>query len=180
MDEDLELLRRFKEEGSLEAWNILYTRYYWRLWNRARFRVRDQAVLDDLVQETFLRVVRTSAWRQVQNVENWLCTILRNVVVDHRRREYRHAASREEDEDFKDPNTGPVDDVIGAEDRERLWACVEKLPGRLKEVVRLYYSEGLTLQAICDRVGGGVSGVHRSLRRAQELLLDCLGGENGP
>ena len=58
--------------------------------------------------------------------------------------------------------------------RERFFC----LPDRYKELVLLYYYQGLTMQETADVLGQSLSTVNRRLKKAEELLKDALeGGE---
>ena len=51
-------------------------------------RVRDEALADDLLQETFIRIHRgLGSVRDPSRIMPWLSSVARNVVTDHYRRE---------------------------------------------------------------------------------------------
>lgn len=62
------------------------------------------------------------------------------------------------------------------------WTVTQKvmaLPARFKELVLLYYYQGLTLREITQATGLHLATAHRRLRKAQELLRQRLtGGED--
>ena len=69
------------------------TEQLWRLLSNGlrsflRQRVPDDAIADDLVQETFLRVhQRRESVRDDQSLTSWVYQIARNLVIDYYRRE---------------------------------------------------------------------------------------------
>lgn len=65
------------------------------------------------------------------------------------------------------------------EQRERLLrglrqAREQELTPRQKEVLALYYDQGLSMPQIAGRLGVNASTVSRTLRRAKERLYHCL------
>jgi RNA polymerase sigma-70 factor (ECF subfamily) len=81
-----EALMAAYQKGDLGAFETLVSRHERRLWNFLRRFVRDPAAAEDLLQEVFLRVVRSAPeWRPTAKVTTWLFTIARNLCVDHSR-----------------------------------------------------------------------------------------------
>jgi len=85
------------KKGDLAAFAELVDRHEKRLWNFLRRFVRDEATAEDLLQEVFLRVVKSAAdWQPSAKVSTWLFTIARNLCTDQARRaEFRRAESLE-------------------------------------------------------------------------------------
>src|SRR3954468_9779221 len=81
-----EALMAAYQKGDLGAFAELVSRHERRLWNFLRRFVRDPAAAEDLLQEVFLRVVRSAPeWRPTAKGTTWLFTIARNLCVDHSR-----------------------------------------------------------------------------------------------
>jgi RNA polymerase sigma-70 factor, ECF subfamily len=85
-DAETHLIERLKRRES-QAMVSLYDRFKRLVYSIAFQCVRDQAVAEDLTQETFWRV-----WNRIQsfdasrgNLEPWIATIARNRAVDYLR-----------------------------------------------------------------------------------------------
>src|SRR6187549_2242910 len=73
--------------GDVRAFERLLARHEKPIWNFLRRSVRDAAVAEDLLQEVFLRVVKSAdEWKGTAKVSTWLYTIARNLCIDHARR----------------------------------------------------------------------------------------------
>ncbi len=59
---------------------------------------------------------------------------------------------------------------------ERLRTCLERLPPRSREALRLRYGEDQPLDAIAARLGLGFEGVKSLLARLRATLAACVGG----
>src|SRR5262245_33889399 len=83
------------QRGELAAFSELVARHEKPLWNFLRRLVNDPATAEDLLQETFMRVVKSAgSWKPEAKFSTWLFTIARNLCVDHARRaQHRRALS---------------------------------------------------------------------------------------
>jgi len=77
--------------GDVSAFERLVARYEKPIWNFLRRSVRDPATAEDLLQEVFLRLIKSvgepqAEWRGAAKLSTWLYTVARNLCVDHARR----------------------------------------------------------------------------------------------
>lgn len=147
-------------------------------------RVADDAEVDDILQEVFLRVHRQlDCLNDPDRVVAWLYRIARNAIVDYyrsrgRRREQPVGLSGEME--LIVPGALPADDQSGRL-RTELAACLRPMLDRIsedyREAVTLVELEGLTQQAAAKRLGLSVSGmksrVQRGRKQLKQLLEDC-------
>jgi RNA polymerase sigma-70 factor, ECF subfamily len=140
-----------------------------------RRRVPDDHVADDLLQETFVRVHRhLPALEEVGRVAAWVYQIARNVVRDHFRTAQATAAA------VPLADAEPADEADDPHDETRCRACgwlgelVAALPDGYREAVRLSEVEGLSQQAVADRLGLSLSGAKSRVQRGRAMLKDEL------
>lgn len=83
------------QKGDAKAFSELMARHEKPLWNFLRRFVAVESQAEDLLQETFLRVIRHAGdWQPSAKFSTWLYTIARNLCTDHARRmSHRKAAS---------------------------------------------------------------------------------------
>jgi RNA polymerase sigma factor (sigma-70 family) len=111
---------------------------------------------DDLVQESFTRVLRAHAAGPVRSAKALLFTTARNAALDLFRR--RRAAPLEVVTDFADScvleERPGVPELVGRrQELEILAAAVRALPDRCREVMLLRYLDGLPYKEIAARLG---------------------------
>ena len=58
--------------------------------------------------------------------------------------------------------------------RVALRECVERLPGRTREILRLRYEENMSGESIAARTGSTVDAIHQTLSRTRTSLADCI------
>lgn len=134
--------------------------------------------VEDLAQETFIAAYEhLASFDAAKDFGPWIKGIARNKLLMHLRRAYQHgealeklraAAARE-----------LLDDVQrGADERpalDRLKACLEKLPGRVVDVLRARYFERLSVTAIAGARKSSVGAVSSLLFRGRKELQACVG-----
>jgi RNA polymerase sigma-70 factor (ECF subfamily) len=144
-------------------------------------RVRNAADVEDIVQETFLRIHRHLAEvRGADRLAAWVFQVARSAMVDHFRRQ-RHPgeALSEEHELLASPDAGGGSGP--ASEFEELAAClapmIESLPPADHEAIDLSEIKGFTQRQASTRVGVTLSGmksrVQRARRKLKAMLLDC-------
>ena len=111
---------------------------------------------DDLVQETYTRVLRAREAGRLTQTKPFLFTAARNLAIDMFRR--RRTAAHEAIDEFEAlPMLEETPDVVATMERQqRLDALVEavaSLPPRCREVMMLRHLEGLSYKAIAERLG---------------------------
>ncbi|MDR0352635.1 MAG: sigma-70 family RNA polymerase sigma factor [Opitutaceae bacterium] len=169
-------------EGDTRALESLVTRHQdtvarllWRF-------VRNRADLDDLVQETFLRMVRgLGGWRAEQPFAHWLLRIATNTGRDYFRRQSvrrRHLAEPDHEAGLPpgardtampeaiDPAANPAARAAAGEVKEIL----AELPPDDRALLTLYYLEDRPLAEIAARFGWTVTATKLRAWRARARL----------
>lgn len=179
LKDDPELARRLKNRDP-QAMAELYDRYG-RITFALIFRiVRNEAVAEDLVQETFLRV-----WNRVHAFDHekgalgpWVLAVARNRAIDYLRSvDGRMAQSAFELEKLEQPALFvDLENSILNIDRVRaLRGAFEKLTPNQRLVLELAYYEGLSQTEMAARLKQPLGTVKTWVRTALQLLRDELG-----
>ena len=109
--------------------------------------------------------------RGIANEKAWLLRIAINTCKDYRRSAWFRHIDRKQTLDELPPQLVSVE----PEDHS-LTMTVMDLPDRLKQVILLYYYQGLTLLETAEALDTSQSTVHRRLKKAEELLKVSLDG----
>lgn len=144
-------------------------------------RVADPQIAEDLLQETFARIHQgLGSLADEQGIEPWVFQIARNLVIDFQRSRKSDAvgeADRDEPASKDATDAGNLNEVV----QGWLPAMLDQLPEQYGEALRLYEFEGLSQQAIADRLGISLSGAKSRIQRGREklkaLLFDCCSFE---
>ena len=111
---------------------------------------------DDLVQETYARLLRVSDPQRLGHVKAFLFTTARNVAIDHVRRTRRTPVDRMRDTtefSLLEPEPGAADVLDLAQRHEAMLTALETLPERCREVMLLRYVDGFSAREIAVHLG---------------------------
>ena len=137
-------------------------------------RVRTPHDVDDITQETLLRLYRSAPnLRDEQALEGWMYRIARSTIVDH----YRRSAVRPEPVDPEHVELQrPIDqpDAPGAE--ESIAACLAPLLARIPDTYRtaleLTDLGGVTQEQAAAQLKLSTSGMKSRVQRGRRMLRD--------
>ena len=181
-----QLLRRAqrREPDALETLYELYGQRVYGLLYRLT-RSRDDA--EDLLQGTFLRVVRVLPdYQHTGKFEAWLFRIAANLVRDRARKMARHqqAIERKFPGGAEGPTAGgaagahpgPDEELERRESEQRLQECLAELGDMEREIILLRHHSELSFREIAEMLdiplGTALSRVHRALARMRRQLGD--------
>lgn len=170
-------------QGNSGAYGRLVERYAAQIAALCRALVgRQPEVVEDLVQETFLRgLQKLSELREPARFGYWLNQIARNLCKDwftnpHRRQLPLEAAAPP----VCPANAATAAELERAERFADLKACVDHLPVERREVVELYYSGGgFKYAELAELLGVAFGTVNAWLTKARKQLRDCLEKKQG-
>ena len=136
--------------------------------------LRDRALAEDAVQETYLKALRyLSDFRGESSEKTWLMKIAINTCRDIQRSAwFRHHDRR------ITPEMLPEAMEEYEQKDERITLLIAQLPQKLKEVVLLYYFQELSVIEIAKVLSISQSSVSGRLKRARERLKYEIGGAN--
>lgn len=139
-------------------------------------RVDDPQAVDDILQDTYLRLhTHLASVRQPERLTSWVYQITRNAIHDHYRRGRRQPEPAELLDDTPQPEE--PDDEAERQLAQSLSQMVDCLPDKYREALVLTDLHGLTQQALAGRLGLSLSGAKSRVQRARErlkvALLDC-------
>jgi RNA polymerase sigma-70 factor (ECF subfamily) len=161
----MELLRRFVE-GNVDAFETIFKQFEPDIYRWILRMVRDPAIAEDLVVETFWRVYRSRAtFDWTQSFLAWARRIATNVVRDHfgRRR-----SEVELPEDLAQPVQ--PDPALTEEIRVAVRRAVSQLPAKHRIVVTLAVIEERPHREIAEALGIPVGTVKSRLFHAVRVL----------
>ncbi|UGY92872.1 RNA polymerase sigma factor [Streptomyces gobiensis] len=158
--------------GEREAFTELVHVWHVPLLRYVRGMVGSQHVADDLVQETWVAVVRgLPRLRQPERFAPWLFTIARRTVVNHLRHAYaaQEVAAVEADVVAEDN-----DSLSGVLDGMEIEAGLSGLPPVEREVLILFHLQDLPLNACAEVLGVPPGTIKSRLHRARRMLRNIM------
>ena len=196
IDDDHALLLRLRA-GDEAAFMELVDRYDSQLRRLARTFVRTDALADDVVQETWLGVIKgIEGFEERSSLKTWIFRILANrartrAVREARQIPFSSLAPQDDDGPSVDPDnfqdggwrqlpgrfdTEPETNLLTGELRGRLAAAIETLPEQQRTVITLRDVAGLEGPEVADLLGISEGNQRVILHRARSSVRQQLAG----
>jgi RNA polymerase sigma-70 factor (ECF subfamily) len=166
--------------GDQAALGLLFDRYGRDIYRfLGRMRGADQPDLEDLLQSTFVEVVKSSGrFRRGSSVRTWLFAIAANVARNHVRSEVRRRGSLANLEQL--PNRGPELPSEIAE-RRQLLGRIQHALGTMAEPLRVVLVmcdlEEIPCVDVARALGVREGTIWRRLHDARQAMREAIGGE---
>lgn len=135
--------------------------------------VRNWAVVDDIMQEVFLKIfLKMNSFREQSKLKSWLYKITRNQCIDYLRSKVVKATVLvDEMEDLRYSTNEMVEnEILERFDRERLYQQIEALPKDYQQTLSLYYFSDYSYKEISDLLCVDISFVKNKLFRGKRML----------
>jgi len=140
--------------------------------------------IEDVIQETYTRLVSAESVAHVHDAKNYAFQVAGSVVIDHLRRmkvipisslpdlDYLEAASEE---------PSPERQAIDRDELNRLAHLIASLPGKVREVFTLRRVHGLSQREVAGRLGLSESTVEKHMAKGFLIILESFrdGGKQG-
>ena len=134
--------------------------------------LHDRSQAEDAVQETFLKVYRNlGSFRGECSEKNWIMKIAMRVCYDMNRSGWARFFNRRVTPEMLPEASVPFEELDDA-----LASAMMRLPVRLREVILLYYYQGLTVNEIAEVLGITQPSVSNRLKRGRDKLKTALEG----
>lgn len=147
----------------------VWQRFRDRLRSFIRSRVGQNADVEDLLQEVFLRIhANIHTVRQHDRLESWVFQVTRNVLVDgyKSRRKQVDGISLELPDQVSNRDRENANDFAG----QCLKNLIDQLSPSFRDALRWYELEELSQQQIADRLGISLSGTKSRIQRGRRQL----------
>lgn len=171
------------QQGEVRAFEILLERHRRPVFNFILRFVGSRELAEDLLQDTFLRVIRGAAnYKQKAKFTTWLYTIARNLCVDQsRRKKHRRHASLDQPMSKSDEGGTLLDVIPGNEmlsDRkavshqlhQTIHRAINSLPDEQREVFLMREFLNMPFKQIAEIVEMPENTVKSRMRYALEKL----------
>ena len=176
-DSELNLVARLRA-GDHAAFDEVHEEFNTRLFNFLARLSQSRDVAEDLLEETWLRLVaRAPVLRADTRLAAWLFTVARNLYVSYCRSrmvEASHVASLIGLWPYAVPRSSPFEALAASEMERRVEAALATLPVTCREALLLVATEGLTPAEASEVCGISPEAMRQRLSRARALLTRRL------
>lgn len=182
MTDENELMMQVKG-GQLDSLAILFESNKKRLFNFFRKMGNSPEVSEDLVQETFMRILAyRSSYNGSSTFRTWLYGIARNTSVDHFRKHKNSMGHDEFDESAIDGKGTLTDDIVNEQKQSLFNQALQSIPAELREIIVLSRYQQMNYEDIAQMVNCNLNTLKSRMRLAVGKLKESyqrLSGEDG-
>ncbi len=180
-DEQLVALYMNGEAAGME---VLYDRFFDRIYRLAYAKLRNDQDAQDAVSAVFLKLVRSiDSFRGESKFSTWIYTVANNAIMDmiRRRRPTLSIDSSIETDDgehmareLEDDSPGPEQLAVDDDFARFVYSRLDELPAAQRSVIELRYFMEMSYQDIADRLGIELGTVKSRINRAVAALRTII------
>src|SRR5690349_2063244 len=163
--------------GDARAFETLFARLAPRVHGFFLRSFRSEAIADDLLQQTFMKLHRARArYRPELKLAPWVFAIAARVRLDELRRRLRLPEDADEDAIARADEQAPRDPPADLDVRDAVRAALDALPETQRTVIHLNRYEGMTFAEIARALGSTEGAIKLRAFRGYETLRQRLKG----
>ena len=161
---DSELISQYKK-GNEKAFEVLIDRHKNKIYTTILLIVKDSEIAEDLLQETFIKAIKTiqsGRYNEEGKFLPWISRIAHNMAIDYFRKKKRNPTIVMEDGsnvfntlDFAEDSF--ESSQIKSETHARLRELIQKLPDTQREVLMMRHYMQLSFQEIAELTGVSIN-----------------------
>src|ERR1700723_3002773 len=169
-------------DRSLAEFEALAMPLFDSLYNFARWLVQNGNDAEDLVQETYLKALRSYAsFEPGTNFRAWIFQILKNTfLASCSKLERRMTLAVESEDDLPTTSATPESLLIGRSDIDAVRSAIEQLPVIFREVILLCDVEDASYREIAEILSIPIGTVMSRLARARKMVRATLRSTTAP
>ncbi len=136
--------------SSQKTFSNAYTSYKGDLKRYSYFKVHNEALAEDMVQDTFMRTwTYLVKGQKIESMKAFLYHVLNNLIIDQYRKRKFVSLEALLENGFE-PSLDETSRLMNAIDGRKTLLIIDKLPARCKRVVYLHYAKNLSLGEISE------------------------------
>jgi len=161
---DSELITKYKK-GNEKAFEELTSRHKNKIFTTILLIVKDSEIAEDLLQETFIKAIKTihsGRYNEEGKFLPWISRIAHNMAIDYFRKQKRYPMIMMEDGsnvfntlDFAENSY--ESNQIQKEEHARLRELIQNLPDTQREVLMMRHYMQLSFQEIAEHTGVSIN-----------------------
>lgn len=161
---DSELIAQYRN-GSEAAFDLLVDRYQSRMFTTIFLIVKDQKIAEDLLQDVFMKVVKTlnsDKYNEEGKFQPWVMRVAHNLAIDYFRKAKRYPTIMMEDgsnifNSLQFAEESVEDRQVRDENIELVKRLIEELPETQKEVLIMRHYLDMSFQEIADKTNVSIN-----------------------
>lgn len=134
----------------------------------------NKATAEDVVQSTWLKVMKSQSKVAPTNIKSWLFTIARNTLIDELRKQNKWHAINADEQILLCTNLNAEEQLALQNNLEKFNSALQQLPFLQREAF-IFQQEGFSIVEICEFTDASHETVKSRLRYARTNLKNIIG-----
>jgi RNA polymerase sigma factor (sigma-70 family) len=179
MSDERQLLKDLQKLDP-EAITEIHNRYFASIFRYARYRLGDSSLAEDIVSETFVRLLNAShnGKGPRSSMRGWLMGTASNLINDHFRQSYNQPVTTSTENLELAASVGnPALDVEHSDRQQAIREALLTLPAAQQHVLALRFGSGCTLLETAEIMNKKPNAIKQLQFRALNNLRQQLGGD---
>jgi RNA polymerase sigma-70 factor (ECF subfamily) len=150
-------------DGNDSAFNVLVNRHKKEIYQRIYFIVRDKMIAEDILQDTFIRIVRSiraGSYNEEGRFLPWAITVARNLCLDYQRKTKGPKFLSYDlslPEFFSKQSTTIKCRISENQLQQQMEFILSQLPDAQRDVIKYRYYEEMSFKEISSSMGTNVN-----------------------
>ena len=147
------MLVQLLTQGDRQAFETIYRKYWWSLFNSVYKRIKDRQKTEDLLQEVFYKLWRRKEQLQIENLEAYLKTAARYEMLNYLSRTKITYEFFEPFQELLQEKEQPDEQLYSKDLMELIHAYADTLPMKRREIFLLHIQSRLSTKEIAEMLG---------------------------
>lgn len=162
-------------KGDDNSFIAVYNRYWYRLFLSSYRRVKDKAVAEGLVQDLFLKLWQKRDSVNIDQLENYLFSSIRNATIDYLKKQMVADKYLAYQKVYLGMTSNSTEEMVELNDlEENLEKGLRVLSGKSEKIFRLYRMHHWSVEKIARHFNLSEKTVHYHLTRSQKFIRTYL------
>lgn len=161
-------------KGNRRAFNVLYDKYWMKVYNIAYKRINDREIAEDVTQDVFVQLWTRNTDAIILDLSSYLYTATRNGVFNRLGKEEKYTTLPDGAENIENQFGSADSKMLHAEFLSAFTALVDALPEQQRMVFKLKFNENLSSRQIADKLHISPKTVRNHIGRALATLKSEL------
>lgn len=172
---DAELIAAYKESGDLQVLATLYSRYHSLVYGLCLRYFKNVEDSQDASVNIFESLISSVKRHNIETFKNWLYTLTKNHCLEKLRKESRSWRKEKEAESMYSSMVFHPDNIMEKEAKlDKLEECIEALPLKQKECIRLFYLQKKSYQELSDELQLKWNTIRSFIQNGRRNLKNCM------
>jgi len=161
-------------KGSRTAFNVLYDRYWKKVYNIAYKRINDREIAEDVTQDIFVQLWTRNSDSIILDLPSYLNTAARNGIFKRMGKEGKYTELTDDVHEIENQLNGADSKLLHKEFMDAFMELVEALPDQQRTIFKLRFNDNLSSQQIADQLQISPKTVRNHIGRALTTLKSEL------